>query len=317
MDFLGFALRKLLYGIPLILGVSFVSFLLMVYFGPDLTFQLVGRNPSVEQLERARELLGYNDPFLLRYLDYLRELATLDFGESLSTGEPVAELLARTVPNTILVTLPGFVIGNLLGIGLALVAGWFRGGIADKLIMAGAVVGMSISFLIIIIAFQLFFSSRYGLNYFPVLGWQVSNLGNYIYYVTVPTLAIVFVSLGYNTRFYRAVVVEEMSRDYVRTARAYGAGAGNILFRHVLKNSMIPIITRIMFSIPSIIIGGSLLIESYFGIPGVGAAAYDAITTGDQPVLKAVVGLTAVLFALVIIVNDVLYRVVDPRVSVK
>ncbi len=317
MDFLGFALRKLLYGIPLILGVSFVSFLLMVYFGPDLTFQLVGRNPNVEQLERARELLGYNDPFLLRYLDYLRELATLDFGESLSTGEPVAELLARTVPNTILVTLPGFVIGNLLGIGLALVAGWFRGGIADKLIMAGAVVGMSISFLIIIIAFQLFFSSRYGLNYFPVLGWQVSNLGNYIYYVTVPTLAIVFVSLGYNTRFYRAVVVEEMSRDYVRTARAYGAGAGNILFRHVLKNSMIPIITRIMFSIPSIIIGGSLLIESYFGIPGVGAAAYDAITTGDQPVLKAVVGLTAVLFALVIIVNDVLYRVVDPRVSVK
>ena len=317
MDFLGFALRKLLYGIPLILGVSFVSFLLMVYFGPDLTFQLVGRNPNVEQLERARELLGYNDPFLLRYLDYLGELATLDFGESLSTGEPVAELLARTVPNSILVTLPGFVIGNLLGIGLALVAGWFRGGIADKLIMAAAVVGMSISFLIIIIAFQLFFSSRYGLNYFPVLGWQVSNLGNYIYYVTVPTLAIVFISLGYNTRFYRAVVVEEMSRDYVRTARAYGAGAGHILFRHVLKNSMIPIITRIMFSIPSIMIGGSLLIESYFGIPGVGAAAYDAITTGDQPVLKAVVGLTAVLFALVIIVNDVLYRVVDPRVSVK
>ena len=317
MDFLGFALRKLLYGIPLILGVGVVCCLLMVYFGPNLTFQLVGRNPSVEQLERARELLGYNDPFLLRYLDYLRELATLDFGESLSTGEPVAELLARTVPNSILVTLPGFVIGNLLGIGLALVAGWFRGGIADKLIMAAAVVGMSISFLIIIIAFQLFFSSRYGLNYFPVLGWEVSNLRNYIYYVTVPTLAIVFISLGYNTRFYRAVVVEEMSRDYVRTARAYGAGAGQILFRHVLKNSMIPIITRIMFSIPSIIIGGSLLIESYFGIPGVGAAAYDAITTGDQPVLKAVVGLTAVLFALVIIVNDVLYRVVDPRVSVK
>ena len=317
MDFLGFALRKLLYGIPLILGVSFVSFLLMVYFGPDLIFQLVGRNPSVEQLERARELLGYNDPFLSRYLDYLGELATLDFGESLSTGEPVRELLARTVPNSILVTLPGFVIGNLLGIGLALVAGWFRGGIADKLIMAAAVVGMSISFLIIIIAFQLFFSSRYGLNYFPVLGWEVSNLGNYIYYVTVPTLAIVFISLGYNTRFYRAVVVEEMSRDYVRTARAYGAGAGDILFRHVLKNSMIPIITRIMFSVPSIMIGGSLLIESYFGIPGVGAAAYDAITTGDQPVLKAVVGLTAVLFALVIIVNDVLYRVIDPRVSVE
>jgi len=85
----------------------------------------------------------------------------------------------------------------------------------------------------------------------------------------------------------------------------------------VLKNSLIPIITRIMFSIPSIVIGGALLIESYFGIPGVGKAAYDAITTGDQPVLKAVVGLTAALFVLVIILNDILYRVVDPRVSVE
>jgi peptide/nickel transport system permease protein len=169
----------------------------------------------------------------------------------------------------------------------------------------------------IIIAFQIFFSSRYGINYFPVRGWEVSSFGDYVYYVTVPTLAIVFVSLGYNTRFYRAVVVEEMTRDYVRTARAYGAGAAEILGRHILKNSMIPIVTRVMFSIPSIVIAGSLLVESYFGIPGVGRATYDAITTGDQPVLKAVVGITAVLFVLVIILNDILYRVVDPRVELK
>ena len=315
MDFLAYALRKLLYGLPLILGVSFLSFLLMVYFGPDLTFQLVGRNPTVEQLERARVLLGYDQPFLVRYLDYLRELATFDFGRSFSTGEQVSELLARTVPVSLLLTLPGFVIGNLLGIGLALVAGWYRGRLVDKAIMTGSVIGMSISFLMIIIAFQLFFSSRYGINYFPVRGWEVSSFGDYVYYVTVPTLAIVFVSLGYNTRFYRAVVVEEMSRDYVRTARAYGAGAAEILSKHILKNSMIPIVTRVMFSIPSIIIAGSLLVESYFGIPGVGRATYDAITTGDQPVLKAVVGITAVLFVLVIIVNDILYRVVDPRVE--
>jgi len=315
MDFVAYALRKLLYGIPLILGVSLLSFLLMVYFGPDLTFQLVGRNPTPEQLERARVLLGYDQSFLIRYLDYLRELATFDFGRSFSTGELVSELLARTVPVSLLLTLPGFVIGNLLGIGLALVAGWFRGGLVDKLIMTGAVVGMSISFLMIIIAFQLFFSSRYGINYFPVRGWEVYGFADYVYYVTVPTLAIVFVSLGYNTRFYRAVVVEEMTRDYVRTARAYGAGAGEILCRHVLKNSLIPIVTRVMFSIPSIVIAGSLLVESYFGIPGAGRATYDAITTGDQPVLKAVVGITAVLFVLVIIVNDMLYRVVDPRVE--
>jgi peptide/nickel transport system permease protein len=317
MDFLAYTLRKLLYGIPLIFGVTFISFVLMVWFGPDLTFELVGRNPTPEQIERARSILGYDQPFFVRYIDYLRELVTFDFGRSFSTGERVSELLARTVPVSLLLTLPGFVIGNLLGIGLALVAGWFRGGWVDKLIMTGSVVGMSISFLIIIIAFQLFFSSSYGINYFPVRGWEVYNLADYVYYVTVPTLAIVFVSLGYNTRFYRAVVVEEMTRDHVRTARAYGAGALEILLRHVLKNSLIPIITRIMFSIPSIIIAGSLLVEAYFGIPGVGKATYDAITTGDQPVLKAVVGVTAVLFVLVIIVNDILYRVVDPRVTLK
>jgi peptide/nickel transport system permease protein len=317
MDFLAYTLRKLLYGIPLIFGVSLVSFVLMVYFGPDLTYQLVGRNPTAEQIERARELLGYDQPFLLRYLDYLRELATFDFGRSFSTGERVSELLARTVPVSLLLTLPGFVIGNVLGIGLALVAAWFRGGVVDRAIMAASVVGMSISFLIVIIAFQLFFLSSYGINYFPVRGWQVSSLADYVYYVTVPTLALVFISLGYNTRFYRAVVVEEMGRDHVRTARAYGATPAEILFKHVLKNSLIPIITRIMFSIPSIVIAGSLLLEAYFGIPGAGKATYDAITTGDQPVLKAVVGVTAVLFVLVIILNDILYRAVDPRVSLK
>jgi peptide/nickel transport system permease protein len=317
MDVLAYTLRKLLYGLPLIFGVSLVSFVLMVYFGPDLTFQLVGRNPTPEQIERARALLGYDQPFLVRYLDYLRELATFDFGRSFSTGEQVSELLARTVPVSLMLTLPGFVIGNLLGLALALGAAWFRGGVVDKLIMTGSVVGMSISFLIIIVAFQLFFSSSYGLNYFPVRGWEVYGIVDYLYYVTVPTLALVFITLGYNTRFYRAVVVEEMMRDHVRTARAYGAGAAEILFKHVLKNSLIPIITRVMFSIPSVIIAGSLLVEAYFGIPGVGSATYDAITTGDQPVLKAVVGITAVLFVLLIIVNDILYRVVDPRVSLR
>src|SRR5690606_15660348 len=245
MDFLAYTVRKLIYGVPLVLGVSFVSFVLMVYFGPDLTYQLVGRNPTAEQIARAHEILGYNQPFVVRYVDYLRELVTLDFGRSFSTGERVADLLARTVPVSLLLTLPGFVIGNLLGIGLALVAGWFRGGLVDKAIMAGSVVGMSISFLIVIIAFQLFFSSPYGLNYFPVRGWEARDRGVYVFGVTMTTLALIFLSLGYNTRFFRAVVVEEMSRDHILTARAYGATPFEILFKHVLTTCMIPIITRL------------------------------------------------------------------------
>ncbi len=317
MEMLQYALRKVLTGIPLILGVTFLSFLLMVYFGPDKTYDLIGKNATPEQIAEIRHQLGYDRPFLVRYLEYLEELATFDFGHSDSTGERVSSILKRTIPVSLALILPGFVLGNLLGIALALAAAWHRGRWLDKLIMGGSVVGMSVSFLIVIIAFQILLSSNYGLGWFPVRGWNVYDFGDYLRYVTVPTLATVFVALGYNTRFYRALFVEEMGKDYVRTARAFGTPPAELLFRHVLKNALIPIITRIMFSIPFIVISGALLIESYFGIPGVGLVTYDAITTGDQPVLKAVVGLTAVLFVLVLILNDILYKVVDPRVSLK
>jgi peptide/nickel transport system permease protein len=134
-------------------------------------------------------------------------------------------------------------------------------------------------------------------------------------YVAVPSFALIFLTLGYNTRFYRAVFVEESAKDHIRTAHAFGASPTEVMWKHVLKNSMVPIITRIMFSIPLVIISGSLLIESYFGIPGVGKVTFEAITNGDQPVLKAVVGLTAVAFVLIEVTADLLYRAVDPRVA--
>ena len=317
MDILQYAVRKLFAGIPLILGVTLISFLLMVYFGPDKTFELAGKNPTPEQIAEIRAQLGYDRPFVVRYVEYLRELATLDFGNSDSTGEKVGALLARTIPISLALILPGFILGNLLGVILALIAAYHRSGWIDKAIMGFSVVGMSISFLIAIIAFQVVFSSSYGLDLFPVRGWDVTSFASYLSYVTVPTMATVFVALGYNTRFYRSVIVEEMTRDHVRTARAFGVPPAKLFYKNILKNSMIPIITRVVFSIPLVVISGSLLIESYFGIPGVGKVTFEAITTGDQPVLKAVVGLTAVLFVFAQLLTDILYRAVDPRVSLK
>ena len=110
-------------------------------------------------------------------------------------------------------------------------------------------------------------------------------------------------------------MADEIEREHIRTLRAYGASPYELLFKHVLKNSLIPVLTRIMFSVPFVVISGSLLLESYFGIPGIGLVTFNAITSGDQPVLKAVVALTAVLFVLVLTVNDMLYTVVDPRVT--
>ena len=317
MEILQFAVRKLISGIPLILGVTFISFLLMVYYGPDKTFELLGKNPTQEEITEVRHQLGYDRTFIVRYAEYLKELATLDFGLSDSTGEPVSKMLGRTIPVSIALVTPGFILGNLLGVLLALVAAYNRSGWIDKAIMGFAVVGMSVSFLIVIIAFQVLLSSSYGLNMFPVRGWNVHSFGDYVMYVTVPTLASVFVALGYNTRFYRAVLVEEMTRDHVRTARAFGISPMKLFYKHILKNAMIPIITRVMFSIPLVVVSGSLLIESYFGIPGVGKITFESITSGDQPVLKAVVSLTAVLFVVTLLITDILYRAVDPRVSLK
>jgi peptide/nickel transport system permease protein len=307
--------RRLLYGIPLILGVTFISFLLMVYFGPDKTFELLGKNPTTEQISELRHTLGYDQPFLLRYGDYLRELVTLDLGLSDSNGEPVASILTRTLPTSIALVLPGFVLGNLLGLALGLLAAWYRGKWLDKLVMSASVVGMSVSFLVIIIGLQILLCTPYGFNLFPVRGWQVHGLGSYLYYVTVPTLAMVLVTLGYNTRFYRAIMADEIEREHIRTAKAYGATPYELLFKHVLKNSLIPVLTRIMFSIPFVVISGSLLLESYFGIPGIGLVTFNAITSGDQPILKAVVGLTGVLFVVALTINDMLYGLVDPRVA--
>lgn len=140
----------------------------MVYFGPDKTYELVGKNATPEQIQEIRHQLGYDKPFVSRYLEYLKELATFDFGYSDSTGERVNSILKRTVPISLALITPGFVLGNLLGIALALLAAYYRSHWVDKLIMGGSVVGMSVSFLIVIIAFQILLSSNDGLGWFPV-----------------------------------------------------------------------------------------------------------------------------------------------------
>ncbi len=308
-------LLKIIHGLLLILGVTFISFLLMVWFGPDQTYTLIGKNATASQIAEVRHQLGYDQPFTRRYLDYLVELFTLDLGASNSSGEPVSSILKRTLPVSLALMLPGFIIGNLLGIALGLFAAFRRGTWSDRLITGLSVTGMSISFLIIIIALQVLLSTPYGLNLFPARGWQVESLSSYLAYVTVPTLSLIMVTLGYNTRFYRAVFVEESSREHIRTARAFGASPATLMWRHVLKNSLVAVTTRFMFSIPLVVISGSLLIETYFGIPGIGKVSFDAITSGDQPVLKAVVGLTAVAFVLIQIMADVIYRLVDPRIA--
>ncbi len=307
--------RKILAAAALLLGVTFISFLLMVEFGADRTYDSLGKNPTAEQIAEVRQQLGYDRPFLLRYGEFLQQLATLDLGHSDTSGEPVTRILARTFPVSLALMLPGFLIGNLLGILLGLWAAWYRGKWPDRVIMGASVAGMSISFLVIIILLQVLLCTPWGVNLFPSRGWEVHDLTSYARFATVPALSLIIVTLGYNTRFYRSVMVEELGRDHIRTALAFGASPRAILFTHVLKNSLVPVMTRLIFSIPLVVISGSLLLESYFGIPGIGKATFEAITSGDQSLLKAVVSLTAILFVLAQLAIDLLYRQVDPRIA--
>jgi peptide/nickel transport system permease protein len=304
---------RLLRGIPIILGVTLLSFILMVYFGPDKTYDLLGKNPTAQQIAQVREQLGYNRPFLVRYLEFLRQVVTFDFGHSDSTGQNVMELLGQAAPISLLLSLPGFVLGNLLSMLIGMFAAWYQGRWQDRVVMICSMVGMSMSYIIVIILGQYLLSSSYGLNAFPVSGWDVTDFSSYLNYITVPTLCTVFVALGYNTRFFRAIFIEESRKDHVRTAKAYGASTPFILWQHIYRNSLIPIITRTVFSLPFVLVGGNLLIESYFSIPGIGQVTYSAITTGDLPVIKAVVSLTAILYAFCLVAIDVLYAWADPR----
>jgi peptide/nickel transport system permease protein len=330
METLRYALRKSIYSIPLLFGVTLISFLLMVYFGPELTFSILGKHATPEQIAEIRHQLGYDQNFFVRFFMFLEEIVTFEFGNSISSGEKVSSILLRTVPVSFMVALPGFILSNVLGISLALVAAYYRGTWIDKCIMVLAVVGMSISIIMVLIGFQVLFCTSYGLNWFPVQGWVEPPLSYpdatgweiayyywyyYWYYVTVPMLAQVFVALGYNTRFFRAVIVEEMSRDYVRTARAFGVGPVKLLLKYVLKNALIPISTRIIITIPFIIIAGNLVLEGFFSIPGVGLVTFNAITNGDLPIVKAVVTCTAVLYVIALIATDITYKFIDPRIS--
>jgi peptide/nickel transport system permease protein len=284
-----YLLGRLLHGVLLLLGVTLVSFLLMVEFGPDQTWQLLGRNPSAQQVSELRAQLGYDQPFVQRYARYLGDLAVLDLGRSNASGEPVAHLVARTLPISMLLVLPAFLIGNLLGMALGMVAAWQQGRWLDRLVNTASVLGMSLSFLVIIIVLQVVLCTPWGLNLLPARGWEVSGIASYLRSATVPGLALVLVTLGYNPRFFRAVFIEELARDHVRTARAFGASASPVKTRTGLRNSHAPVLTRVLVYIPLGGISGSRRLETYLGNPGLGRSTIDAISSGDQPVQVAVV----------------------------
>ncbi|WP_376692566.1 ABC transporter permease [Wenzhouxiangella sp. EGI_FJ10409] len=306
-----YAMQRILGILPLLLGVTLLSFTLTVHFGPDPAWEQLGRNPTPAQIEQVRTELGQDRMFLLRYGDYLARIARLEFGSSYASGEPVGELLARTAPVTLALLTPGFILGIAVALMLALAAAWRPGSRLDRFCDIASAGSMSLSLVIIFIGLQAVFGVW--LDWFPVRGWRADSTGAYLQHVSVPTLALIAANLGYNLRFFRTIFRDVLTDAPVRTARAYGMPARRIITGYVLRAAAPPILTRVLVAIPLILISGSLIIESHFGIPGMGRATWNAILTGDQPVLMAVVSLSSILFVLALAATDASTAWFDPR----
>ena len=311
---LNFLVRRILQMIPTLLGVMLLVFLLFHYFGGDPSEILAGMNASQEQIDSIRQQLGLDLPLWQQMWQFMVKVATFDWGSSWATNEPVAKIFQTRLPATLTVMTPILLIEVLLGTLAGLAVAYVRGSLTDRVVMIICTGAMSISFLVYVIFGQYLFA--FVLGWFPVQGWSNSLWTNLSVFTPLPVLLAVIVSLGPHTRLYRSFFLDEITQDYVRTARSKGLSEEAVLFRHVLPNALIPILTNVATQLPSIFIG-SFLIEVFFSIPGLGREVYTAVNRSDYPVIQAATIYLAALTMVINLLTDVLYQWVDPRVKLK
>ena len=311
---LNYVIRRLLYNIPVYLGILF--FVMVALRVNDPASVYMGKNPDKAKLKEFREMAGLDRPLPVQYLDYLNGFS-LDKESWKNPGLKVGEMLVGAVGPTVAITLPALVLTSILSIVIGLVAAFNRGRAIDRALVITAVIGMSVSFLVYIVIGQYFgafkLNEAVGGTVFAVQGFDTDQPGWWFRFCLLPVLISTIVAMGYDTRFYRSVMVEETTKDYIRTARAKGLSENRIMFKHMLKNAMVSIVTRVMITLP-FLVTGSILLEMYFNIPGMGKVLISAINAKDFPVIQGFTAVFAVIFILTNILTDVLYGVVDPRV---
>ena len=305
-----YAIRRILYMIPILLGVALITFMLFTVFGEDPVRMALGNHASKQAILELEHRWGLDQAWYIQFWDFLVQIVTFDYGYSFSTGEKISDIFYQGALVSLSLTVPAFVIGTLINIIMALVISYFRGRWMDRLSTAFFVMSMSISYLVYIIVLQYLLS--YKLGWFPIQGYEFGF--NSIQYLMLPWLIIILVSMGPDIRIFRTVFLDEIKADYIRTARAKGASEPRILFVHLLKNAMIPILTNTVIAIP-FLITGAFVMERYFSLPGIGDITITAINEGDFPIIKAMTMLSAILYSLFNLITDLLYAVVDPRVK--
>jgi len=316
---LAYIIRRLLYALPILLGVNLLTFALFFMVNtPDqmARVQLGDKHVSAEAIEQWKAQRGYDKPLFINtaenseglltdtiFFEKSARLFVFDFGKS-DEGRVIGADISERMWPSLAVALPTFIIGISVNIVFALFVVMFRASVFDTAAMVLCVVLLSISGVFYILAGQYFFAKLWHLV--PISGYLGGT--DAIRFLILPVIIGVVAGIGGGTRLYRTLFLEEANKDYVRTARAKGVSETAVLFRHILPNGLIPILTSVVVVIPSLFMG-SLLIESFFGIPGLGS-----YTLEDFAIVRSMVFLGSVLYILGLILTDISYTLVDPRV---
>ncbi len=331
---LSYLIRRLLLTPLIIFGVMVLTFVIFfaVHSPEAMARNVLGKRANPTNIYEWLHHRGYDKPVLFNlgqarvsadrhpydstglfdtvFFHQMRDLATLHLGVSDVTGKDLNEVFKQGAIPSLLLTLPAYVCGFFMAVGLALFLVFVRNSALDGAGGLVCVALMSIPPMVYIIFGQAVVAL--GLDYFPAFGFQLSGLST-ARFLILPVALMIVMHLGYDVRLYRAVFLEEIAQDYVRTAKAKGVSNARLLLVHVLKNGMIALITMVIAYLPLLILG-SMLVENFFGIPGLGNLLVDALHTSDQAVVRSTTFLTAILYIIGLTITDICYAIVDPRI---
>jgi peptide/nickel transport system permease protein len=315
-----YVIRRLLLLFPILLGVTFISFMILSSGNPLAGQEL---NPKVKpaDIERMRENMGLNDPFYVRYFKWLRSVAGGDLGVSLSNGTPVIDRIINVLPNTILLSVLSIFLAILIAVPVGILAAVKRNSVFDRLSTTLAVGGFAVPTVWLGLMFIILFAVKFrewGLPYLPVGGVRDLRGGgdfvDRVEHLILPVAALAIPQLAGWIVYIRSSMLEVLQQDYIRTASAKGLRSRSVLYGHAFRNAMLPLITLVGLGIPELL-GGALIIENVFAYPGMGRLTIEAVGESDVFVVMGTTLFFAILVVLGNLLADVLYVVFDPRIK--
>jgi peptide/nickel transport system permease protein len=309
----GYILRRIAATVPVMLIVAALVFLMLRLTPGDPAAIIAGDNANDAQIAAIRSRLGLDAPLVLQFIQWLGNLLRGDFGESFYFKKTVAELIVSRLEPTLALSISTIVLAVAIAVPLGVLAAYKRGTLIDKIVMGFSVLGFSVP--VFVIGYSLIYLFAIKLNWLPVQGYQRigDGFGGFLQRLLLPSLTLSVIYIALIARMTRASVIDVLEEDYIRTARAKGQSELKVLFTHALRNASVPIVTVIGLGV-ALLIGGVVVTESVFTIPGLGRLTVDAVLARDFPTIQAVILLFSLVYVLVNLAVDVAYTALDPRI---